>query len=102
MEHSTAGSHRLKRGQAKEDTHLQLDVDPAIKASSEAFHRVNQLVYSQWNPENHTLDDGIFSRSRPDGTPSSMDPKTGSQWLSFPGGDQQVSGVVEAFASGTD
>ena len=65
--------------------------------SSWFLHTINQQVQEQWEPENHALDEGKFVRGKKEGT-SSLDPKTGNQWLVFGGGTRdRCAGVVDAF-----
>ena len=78
---------------------IEEDCDIAAKAG-EVYEAERQVKDQLWKPENHDLNEGKYMRGRKEAPTISLDPKTGSQWLSFRGGlkpDKESGGIVEAF-----
>lgn len=75
--------------------------DPDIEQHTQNLHNIHRQIVNQWERENHDLEGGEFvkGRKKEGRVKTSLDPKTGSQWLVFGGGQQQdrSGGVVDAF-----
>ncbi len=88
-----------RNSRACTDSHLHISEDPDLTAKAgeaqEAERQVKDLL-----SENHDLNEGKYMRGRKEAPTTSLDPKTGNQWLSFAGGlkpDKQSGGIVDAF-----
>ena len=94
------GSHK-RRANAAIETELKIDIDPSWHVSNEAYHSTRQQIHNIWQPETRALDEGQFVRGKKDqpAVTTTIDPRaSGSNWLSFGGGQQsRNSGVVDAF-----
>ena len=82
-----------------------VDEDADIIATALLVNEAHQRVREQWLPDSHTLDEGKYMRGRKNAPTTSLDPKTGNQWLSFAGTprpDKTTGGLVEAFTGKYD
>ena len=92
-------SGSVRKVHSATDTRLHIQTDPAVEQSAKNLHEVQRLVHSQWDDDNHGLEGGEFVKgTKKEGVKTSLDPKTGNQWLVFGGGQREKSGgLVDAF-----
>ena len=81
------------------DSRYTLLNDPEVETCTQTLSAVQRQIISQWEREDQRLGDGQFVKGRKkEGVKTSLDPKTGNQWLVFGGGRQErTAGLVDAF-----
>ena len=79
---------------------MQLTIDPELRASNEAYKQTNTKLKKQWT---YPSNGNGYTQALTGTGLNSLNPKSGTQWLSFAGSQRERSeGVIDSFTGKRD